>query len=403
VAITLPLSMKINTLSIILSLLIVLIDIIKEKNARLMIPGKYELLFIGYYLMILFTIIYTENIGEALKKLEYNSSFIVLPVFYYRIRQLKLKEYEIIQKLYVVSLLLTSIALVVIASFKYLNGDNSNVFFYHSLTSPLGFHAIFFSMYVVLGLILVAFNNEKTRIKGKAYIIIFFCFILILLSSKSIIIFTFLYFSVWLFLSKGIKRKKVILLMIISCFLLLTLGNGFFKDRFIQIFNIEALNILKEDSMTEFDQVNGLTLRLMFSKYAIIETIKNPFDILFGQGFGDKQLFLDSVYEKHNMAITIDGKKIGYYGYNLHNQYIETFVCAGLLGITYLVFLLIVLTKKFSSNKMAFSFGLLIVWSFLFESVIMVNKGIVFFVFWSLIFINIDLNEDSDTRNTRNT
>ena len=94
VAITLPLSMKINTLSIILSLLIILIEVIKEKNIRLLIPGKYEVLFIGYYIIILITLIYTENIGEALKKLEFNASFIAMPIFYFRIRQLKLNEYS---------------------------------------------------------------------------------------------------------------------------------------------------------------------------------------------------------------------------------------------------------------------------------------------------------------------
>ena len=392
VAFTLPLSMKINTIAIIFAVLINLVQIFRERKFNVFIPRKTHMLFVGYYFLIIASLIYTQNLGEGIKKLEYNSSFLIMPIVFYKLRDLNKDQLRQILKVFVLSMILTSIFLLITAFIRYVPEKNLDVFFYKSLTSPLEFHPVYYSIYITFSIIILMFGLNYVNVKRYIIIIVFLMSILILLSSKSIITACIVFLGVFLFRQK--KAGRMLLFGIILSIFLLIFNHGYLKDRFEEISEIENLSILKENSMTDFGKVNGLTLRLMIIKFSVMESLDDPFSFIFGQGYGDKQFFLDTVYEKHNMARTTNGNKIGYYGYNAHNQYIETFVSAGIIGLIYLFFLILSLIKITKTSKIAFCFYCLFIWSFFFESVITVNKGIVLFVFWSVIFINNEIDED---------
>ncbi|WP_338358638.1 O-antigen ligase family protein [Yeosuana marina] len=402
VAITMPLTFEINSIAIILAAIVNFLYVTKKQNLKLLLPNKKDMLFIVYYLIIVISLLYTENIGMGLKNLEYNLSFIIIPVFFYRLKTLNKSEYKILIKSFILSLVLVSVFFLIIACIKYVNKGDSSVFFYHSLGSPFEFNAIYFSLYICLALIFILFEIRRENFKKLIPIFIFLILMLLLLSSKSIIIFIFILFGYIFIIRRKVDLRRMFYLAIIfSSLIVLILGSGFLKERFKKITNFDNLIILKEDSMTDFSKVNGLTLRLMFVKYSVLESLNNPLTFLIGQGFGDKQIFLDSVYERHNMAKIIHGRKVGYYGYNTHNQYIDMFISIGFFGLCYLIFMFLKLINFVKMDNIAISFYMLLLWAFLFESILSVNKGIVFFVFWSIFFINnkfIDTNENSNIR-----
>jgi len=159
-----------------------------------------------------------------------------------------------------------------------------------------------------------------------------------------------------------------------------------FNTRFKEVSSFENLSIVAENQMTDFKMINGLTLRLMFWKFSMEEF--KPQDMVWGLGTGDVQDFLDSTYEKHNMAISYDGKVLGYYNYDVHNQFLDVFLRFGVVGIVLFVSFIRWLVKRFISHRMLvpLTFIFIIVITFLTETFLGLNKGIVFFALLTSLF-----------------
>ncbi|WP_165605845.1 O-antigen ligase family protein [Flavivirga aquatica] len=227
--------------------------------------------------------------------------------------------------------------------------------------------------------------------------LIFYLFTLLLLSSKSILIFTSITLLILIIYNlKYYKLKIYSFFFVLLVVLTLVLKVGFIKNRFSEVLNINSLSELKEERMTDFKKVNGLTLRLMFVKFSIQDFIESPKNILFGVGVGDRKEFLNSVYENHNMARKIKEKSLGYYNYNTHNQYVEIFLGLGTVGLLYFIWMFFYCVKRTKEEFIAkYIYGLLI-WSFFFEAVLNRNKGIVFFVFWTTVFLCIEYSSEKN-------
>lgn len=164
------------------------------------------------------------------------------------------------------------------------------------------------------------------------------------------------------------------------------------NKRFQEVLNYESLKELKYDRMTDFERVNGLTLRLMFSKFAIVDFFQDYRNIPFGVGLGDRKAFLNTAYENHNMARTIKDEKLGYYNYNTHNQYVEFLLGIGVIGLFYFLWMMRHNFKHSKKDWVLNWFYILMLWTFLFEAVLNRNKGIVLFVFWSIVFMSFQNN-----------
>lgn len=76
--------------------------------------------------------------------------------------------------------------------------------------------------------------------------------------------------------------------------------------------------------------------------------------------------------------------------YNVHNQYLEALTGSGIPGLVSLLFILASLTIDAFKKKdyLLVQLILIIAFNFLFESMLNVYAGIVFFCFWSCFFIH---------------
>ena len=95
----------------------------------------------------------------------------------------------------------------------------------------------------------------------------------------------------------------------------------------------------------------------------------------FGYGVGDVQTILDNSYINNGY------KKIADEHYNTHNQYLQTALTIGIVGLSIFVFCLLFLMFKFISEKEYLSSLILLFFllTFLFESYLERQNGIIFF------------------------
>jgi O-antigen ligase len=212
---------------------------------------------------------------------------------------------------------------------------------------------------------------------------------LILLSSK-MVFFLFVGYAILetislMQVSIGYKIWIILIGGLVILVSLAFLGSSL-RNRLMEVASTDNLEILKESSANDFNKVNGLTLRLMFWKWGLGDA---PLDsYLLGQGTGDVQDYLNRTYERHNLAITISAQeRYGYYGYNTHNQYVETFLKSGVLGLVSMVLLLVVTfrTAISGSNRLLTYLAIEVLIICLSECFFETNKGIVF----SSLFISL--------------
>jgi O-antigen ligase len=259
--------------------------------------------------------------------------------------------------------------------------DAGNYFLYSKLSVVL--HPSYMSMYILLAVIILLWGFYNNTWKNNKRIlvlilIIWFWFFIILLQSKAGILiasFMFLVFAIIL-LSKYKKFLPVIIpLMIIAgsyyCVnhIVFTSGNSRIEN---------ATNIILKTKI-DTSTVESNQARILVWK-ASSEIIKKNF--LYGVGTGDIKDELDKMYIKMDMT--------GIYKehLNAHNQYLQSALGLGILGIiiTILMFLLPFIYSIKEKNYL-YSFFLILVGLNLFvESMFETQAGVMFYAFFNILF-----------------
>ena len=134
------------------------------------------------------------------------------------------------------------------------------------------------------------------------------------------------------------------------------------------------LAVIRKDTLKDYQEFNGLNLRLYFWKASVTQLYEdNRWPA--GVGTGDGQDYLDQAYIKRHLD------NYGYLGYDPHNQWIITLLQLGLIGVGLLgsVFLF-GLWGAYKRENLAFILFAWVIFCFsLSESILEVNKGVVFF------------------------
>ena len=269
---------------------------------------------------------------------------------------------------------------------------------HHELSSIIGIHAVYFSVYLAFCVfILIWFlvnQAKKTSLSNRLFVAGWIGYLVLgifLLASKTII-FTFILLGSIGYLVYIAKRKKYKGLVTYFFLLLLTLTVLYkipkTNARFQQVFQTEfqVLNLNEYRYDTPF---TGLSLRLVIWKYTP-KIIAEEDSWLVGLSPGDSQDVLDEKYK----AIGIytgnpNFGDIGYLGYNTHNQFLQTLLELGIVGMLLLLGLFaVVLILSFRLQNFLFTAFLLVFLMFLLsESALEAHHGSVFFTFFTAVFI----------------
>ncbi|MTI31879.1 O-antigen ligase family protein [Xanthovirga aplysinae] len=396
VALTLPTTITLNRLAIIqLVICWLILPNLKQRFSINWLDPKL-LVFVLFYFLNVLSLLFTQNMGEGLFALEKRASILLFPLLLSTSVRLKANEKTLIFGSFVVGYLLTSCLLLFHALKLYLVDGNTAYFFFHSLTRPIDAHAIYFAMFGIFSVGVLAHRLDQKwgmwdyYLKGLHLLVIGFLFMVIFLCASKMMMGLLVVFVIIL-LYRHINHwygKHLKKLMLSFSLFFLTLFGAFMyfnepiRERLKTGLFDGDYKMLFMDKMPIETRLNGVNLRLLIWKLGIKGIIKEG-DFVFGFGPGDTQIHLNSFYIESELS------KRGYLGYSAHNEYVQTFLELGLIG---LLLLLVIFYFSFRyayqySGVVHFYFLFLLLFGFCTESMLAMNKGILYFSFFSSVFM----------------
>ncbi len=374
-------------------LIFCLFFLIKEKLWSYPFDNKLTLLLVLFYLLHIVGLLYTENTKQGLFDLEKKISLIAIPLLASPLfNQLTFVNIHRLRIGIGLISLASSLGYLAFAGFRYYIMFDKDAFYFENF---IPYNYVYFSYYFSFAILCLMYEFWTVTIKPFWRFAILFVLpayalaILTVVSSKmGIISFLVGYFVLLIFYIKNYKLviAGVVSILLISVLLIST--NITTLERFINL--KEKVEILKKDKYSYDEPFTGLTLRLTFWRLAVKHLVEDD-TYVFGTGTGDAQDYLNKIYALHNLDAG------GYKDFNPHNQWVQTFLQLGLLGVFLLalIFTLSVIRAIKNNNFILLLFLIISLCFALSESILEVNKGIVFFSLFITILVSTQkLNQD---------
>ena len=401
--VTLPISMAINNVLLVVFLLATLFSLKIKKFSFSAVLGIPIILFVWFSLSYFWTID-TKRTLEAIPRelvlLLVPLAFMVLPPFSKAQKEKIIKYYSYSMVIYVVFFLIRALI-------RYLISKDSSVFFYHGPENtidtglvPRLLNAIHVSVYVALAFFTFFKKEQKSKLDYFASLLLFI-FVILLSSKNIIVVFVLLILIQIFFYSKIANKLRLRNLAIILIILGFIFSFGKIKDRFLVEFTsntekslspnmsigiTKGVNIISiyeawnNDKFTPNDYFPGTAFRVYQARMFFEFLEEEP---IFWKGFGINAS-LNKLLEKEKKYNLYPG----YGNYNFHNQYIQIFAELGLVGFLLLIAILFINTKKAFKSKdfMHIAFAILMISLFLTESFLWRQRGILFFTLFYCLF-----------------
>lgn len=369
---TIPLKNNYNSISIILLIVYSLIHY-KTFSFKKFLSFKYLYVF---YLFVILSLLYTANMEEGLKYLQKNAVFIAFPIVF-SIIKLSEKEVKILLKIFVswVSLLIVYSEVVTVYE---LMSNNESLYLifrkdysYIILASRIDIHPPYIMLIVAFCMIYLALNFGKVFSSKliDGFIVLLMLFYTTHLSARlSLVSLCFVLFIIYFQGLKKIYNMRTTLLMIILPILFLS----------FLIYNIRSTRYRFQE-LIGMQYSSGLYIKSGPSK---LDQWKSGLvatdNYLFGEAIGDANNAIILSNKENNLLDNYEHK------YNAHNQYIQTYVGLGVLGLILLLYILyyyLYVNPNPFLGKVSKFFLLYLLIVFMSESYLERHHGVVFISF----------------------
>ncbi len=375
-------------LSATFTLLLALFTISFSKKiwARLKQNLNAILLFSSFFWVYLFGMIYTENIDKGWLDVLLKFSFLVFPLLFGIMQKdfIAKKQWAFLLHTFILISALSALFSLLHAAYQYFENNDSLAFFYARLSFLI--HPSYYALYLNFALAAIICRllvSEKRLSKALSiifwFLIPFFILFIILLESKAGLLGLFSVLSLAVLYLAFYKSKKRIglLLAILS---LMTVGLTFtLLPQTINRVNAVVETMDKEEDASRH---SATAARIYLWKAALHSFYEKP---ILGHGTGDVEEELMEQYEIQNNHRAIE------MNYNSHNQYLQTMVATGILGLLSLLALL-VFPLLFSFRKkilLYFLLAFLMAINLLVESMFERQAGVMFYAFFNgLLFFH---------------
>ena len=389
--------------------------------------NSFFLAFIIFYILYALSFFWSENQSFAIADLVLKIPILILPLIMLSHEPLSIKEINKLLLAFSLSVIVLNCYCFFDALFNYLNTRNINEFFYGSLTVNMhtAYQATFTSFSIFI-LVYIYLNKEYSHNWIFSFLIALQFLFLFLLSSRmqmlclSVVTPIFLIFHYYLKQKIYLGFSYTILAFVVSYFLVST--PSVLNNRYKQ--TVSHISSIGNDSQ------NSDPRKFIWKK--AIDVIK--YNWLFGVGVGDAKDVLVSSYSKESSKpitdhavdstinilkanskylntqvkkLTSDHTKLKkeseniliqqinkykYFAkkqYNFHNQYLQTFATVGFFGLIILIYLLshLFIVSIIKKDFIVSAFLFLIAMSFLTESMLERQAGVVFFTFFYLLLV----------------
>lgn len=389
IAFTLPFSIKLNNILIIVCLLNWLVEGKVIPKTKMAFSNPVNGLMLVFFLVHVASAFFSSNTSEAWSIAERRLPLILFPLLVFRYDVLQ--YYHKVLLAFCSGVILAGIICISNALYLFLEHGSYDPFFYHQLSSAIHINAVYLSAYAVFSIIILL-NVSEARLKNTSRLLITFLLIMcVLLSSKMMLFILVLYlvFHIAKRTKNNTYKKFGAAGLVMVCVLIFVIPDvqKRFRSEFSSKFNVIGLDQYAYD--TPF---SGSSLRLVLWKQSFnILSAENAW--LTGVGSGDFQDKLNQKYMETGMYVgNAQNNDKGYIGYGPHNQYIEILLYAGVAGL--LIFLSLLFAQLQAAIRLnSWLFGVFISLFIVFllsESALSTNKGIAFYALFSTLFYAYD-------------
>lgn len=371
--------------SVLMGILFLLFLFDYKKTAR-RINIRHFVLLTTIPLLYILSALYSQNIEQSIQ-----SVITVLPmiIFSYVLASCKARNIKInirvLFYIYILSLLLNT--LLTQLQIYFTNNKNLSDWEYRQIfESHTRVHGTYYSLWISFA-VLVLFLFFLELFKKKQFkwlfpvsiLIIYFIYIQMLLGARMPL------FSVLLVLTLfglfSIKNKRSVLFIIITVFLVGSTSVIFKPNFYNRILTLKdySLDMPEGDYHIKQGAISNTQIRngIYYCSFLIVKE-----NFIFGVGIGDTQDALDSCYKNE-----IPSNVYEVFQFNTHNQYLQTLISNGLIGLFLMIVsycCLIVIKKR---SKLYLMFFILVALSMFTENILNRHDGVLFFgLFNTLLF-----------------
>jgi O-antigen ligase len=320
------------------------------------------------------------NSNDPLSAVEVKLTFLLFPFLFFLFKF----DVEVAKRIVIafVSGCMFACLFCIARAFVYLFRGDSSYFYYSNFSFFM--HSAYFAMYLNLALVFVVlfyfkwFKGDNSFRYISFFLIVLFVLCIVLCASKLGLIGLFILTPILLVMELrssltlkhyaiGFAGAAVLCVSIYAVF-----PTVFDRLRSVAVVTEKNVDITsKESSM----------VRILIWQQAREIVKQNP---TFGVGVSQANETLYKAYEVNGLAGALENKL------NAHNQFFQTAIGMGIIGLLNLLLLTVGLTiyglRK--RRNLIFFFGLLITCNFMVESMLQTSAGTVFFVFF-LCFLNV--------------
>lgn len=381
---SLPYSISINSIFIIILGINWLCSQDIKNNLQQFYQNKYSLFFVSLYLCYVIGLLYSQHLHVGFGVLENKLSLLIFPLILsaYRISR------QLLEKVLLIFACSCLIAVVIstlysIHSFSH-TSDISAFDYRQSLVDYFNYHPTYLSIYLIFCVCIFIYFIYTYRKSIKFYqkfiaalLIAYFLGICLLLSSRMPFI-SFLLISLLFIYYILYKNGRFIWIIIIVSILIGAIFILYQIPAFNQRF-VEIKNTPLEPPVGVYHNSTNLRVGILICCFQVLKQ-----NWLLGVGTGDMQVALNNCYQQNGYS-----DELYIASYDPHNQFIEIWLNVGITGVivlllTFLIPLRLAIRHK---NDLYIFFLLFIMLCCMTESVLNLQKGVVFYSFFNSLFL----------------
>jgi O-antigen ligase len=339
-----------------------------------------RLLLLPFFLYVayMFGLFFTDTNGMPIVVAERKLSFLVFPlifIFHFGFDELKRK---LLWYSFFTGLLLYSFISFCGSAISFYENQNFDSFFSSAFSFEL--HPSYSSFYFCIAIVfllneMILHWRDFSKYKKMAFLSMFFLFsfVVFLLASKlGLISYLLILISALIYFTYKSKKFKILLFftaIIGLIMLLLFFVNPVPLQRFKNIFSATSIS-QQELFMKHHNSIESNTVRRMIWIVSTEIIKENPW----GVGSGDANEALMVKYKEKDMNGAFEKQ------FNAHNQYLQTTIALGFIGLSLLILLLLApIFEAFRKRSfILFMFSLVVILNLSVESMFESESGIVF-------------------------
>ena len=375
-AVALIFPFNIRNITVFLLLFVTAISFFYPQKGNIQSLNKAVFFNTIFSVFLLTSLIYTENVDYGLKRMMAMTGLFIFPIAFFQVNtRIDINYSKLSERLYMLFFISCIIFFVGIFIQNYFKGFLNEFIFRdypERLNSKYGkysMHPVYASMYIVISLFFATkiYNTLKKRWhKIIFYACVFFlAFVLILLARKGVILFALLTFSVYFLKLKKKKETAYFTATSIVLFAIIIIIPPI-RGRYVELVD----SIVNYNNITK---IGSTTIR--FNIFKLVSKAISD-NVMLGYGIGDTKDVLIAYYKAKPEIF--DGQY-----YNSHNQFLSSWLTAGLLGITSFIAML-VYNLKLAIKSCDFVYGAIVL-MFLFvcltENILERQSGVLLFSF----------------------